>query len=238
MYNSVFNFIKKFYNQMKYQDIRQSVLDRLFQTDFQQHNYFDEKVSKNQIVLHHTAGRDDARGMYQYWSTQNIKIATCVGIQDNGNIYQGFHSSKWGYHLGVSGSSLDKHSIGIEICNWGGLKKGNDGKFYAWPDDYSSVTVPPEKVIEYPEGFRGFYYYERYTKEEIDSLRLLLLLWAEDYNIPLTYHDNMWQMNDNALNGEDGVWSHVSYRPETEKQDCHPQSELIEMLKNLDKCYD
>jgi hypothetical protein len=217
---------------MSYQDIKQCVLDRLYQTDFQQDNYFKEQSSKNQIVLHHTAGRDNARGMYNYWGDSNTKIATCVGIQDDGNVYQGFHSSYWGYHLGVSGNTLDKRSVAIEICNWGGLKKKN-GKYYAWPDDYSSVTVPEEKVIEYPQGFRGFKYYERYTIEEIKSLRLLILLWAEDYNICLNYNSDMWQKNDRALTGENGIWTHVSYRDAQEKQDCHPQPELITMLKKL-----
>ena len=218
---------------MNYKEIRQKVIDRLQYTDFQLNNYFNESVDKNQIVIHHTAGRDNARGMYNYWGDNDIKIATCVGIQDSGKIYQGFHSSKWGWHLGVSGSNLDKYSIGIEICNWGGLKKGNDGNFYAWPNNYSSVKVPKNKIIEYPEGFRGFRYYERYTDEEIESLRLLILLWHYDYDIPLGYNENIWEKNNEALSGKSGIWGHTSYRDENEKQDPHPQPELIEMLKNL-----
>ena len=35
----------------------------------------------------------------------------------------------------------------------------------------------------------------------------------------------------NAMNGVPGVWTHTSYR--NDKSDCHPQKELIEMLKRL-----
>ena len=41
----------------------------------------------------------------------------------------------------------------------------------------------------------------------------------------------MWDISDKALAGEAGVWTHVSFR--TDKSDCHPQPELIQMLKSL-----
>jgi len=45
------------------------------------------------------------------------------------------------------------------------------------------------------------------------------------------YNGNMWDVNEDALNGEPGVWTHVSYR--SDKSDCHPQPELIDVLKSL-----
>ena len=41
----------------------------------------------------------------------------------------------------------------------------------------------------------------------------------------------MFETNEKALKGYHGVWTHTSYR--TDKSDCHPQPELIEMLKNI-----
>jgi hypothetical protein len=41
----------------------------------------------------------------------------------------------------------------------------------------------------------------------------------------------MWDLNDDALNGKNGIFTHVSYR--ADKSDMHPQPELVEMLKGL-----
>ncbi len=41
----------------------------------------------------------------------------------------------------------------------------------------------------------------------------------------------MFETNKQALNGYHGVFTHVSYRED--KSDCHPQPELIQMLKSI-----
>jgi hypothetical protein len=62
-------------------------------------------------------------------------------------------------------------------------------------------------------------------------VRKLLIFWNERYGIPLDYNQDMWALSSKALSGQDGVWTHVSFRED--KSDCHPQPELIEMLKSL-----
>ncbi len=62
-------------------------------------------------------------------------------------------------------------------------------------------------------------------------MRQLLVYWGERYEIPLTYNEDMWDVSDRALAGQDGVWSHTSYR--SDKSDIHPQPEMIAMLKAL-----
>ena len=58
------------------------------------------------------------------------------------------------------------------------------------------------------------------------------MFWKGVYNIPLGYRgDKIWDVSEEALKGEVGVWTHVSDRPD--KSDCHPQPELLEMLKSL-----
>jgi len=73
--------------------------------------------------------------------------------------------------------------------------------------------------------------FEKYTDKQILAVRQLLVYWKSRYGIPLTYNDAMWDVNNDALNGKGGVWTHVSYR--SDKSDCHPQPELIAMLKSL-----
>ena len=61
----------------------------------------------------------------------------------------------------------------------------------------------------------------------------LILFWHDRYGIPVDYHEDMWDVSQDALDGTPGVWTHVSYRPYPEKFDCHPQPELISMLRTL-----
>jgi len=88
-----------------------------------------------------------------------------------------------------------------------------------------------DSIVEYPNGYKGYFAFEKYTDEQIESLRKLLLYWGDIYNIPLDYNDDMWSINVKALSGQSGIWTHVSYR--VDKSDCHPQPELIQMLKSL-----
>jgi hypothetical protein len=223
--------------------LRQKLFDRIQSVDFQNDLYYNEAVEKSQIVFHHSSGWDNARGMFNYWAKNKSRVATCIGIEDGGTIYQAFKSSKWGYHLGVTANHLRSYnasssskllnmkSIGVEICSFGPLVLGDGKKFH--PKDYPSITVPDGKVHKYEVPFRGYFYYERYTPEEIESCRLLALYWREEYGIPLTYHPEMWEVNSKALSGVPGVWTHCSYRPEDEKWDCHPQPDFVQMLKEL-----
>jgi N-acetyl-anhydromuramyl-L-alanine amidase AmpD len=135
---------------------------------------------------------------------------------------------------------LNEESIGIEIDAWGGLTKHTDGKYY--PVDWDTnlkkyvprartTALPNDQVIVYPKAFRGFSAFEKYTPQQIEALKQLLMFLGNKHNIDLTYKPNMWDVNKDALIGTNGVWSHTSYRPD--KSDVHPQEELINMLKTL-----
>ena len=43
----------------------------------------------------------------------------------------------------------------------------------------------------------------------------------------------MWDISENALSGQPGIFTHTSVR--SDKTDCHPQPELVRMLIELDK---
>jgi hypothetical protein len=122
-----------------------------------------------------------------------------------------------------SNSELNKHSIGIEICNWGQLIEKN-GKYY----NYINKEVPPEQVVQMPK-FRGFEYYHEYNTKQLYALECLILELSKQFNIDLTYHNDMWDLSTNAMAGQNGVYTHVSYRKD--KNDMAPQSGLIDMLK-------
>jgi N-acetyl-anhydromuramyl-L-alanine amidase AmpD len=211
-------------------------LKQIKKFDFPKSEYFQEEHPKHQIYLHHTAGGPKAEDVYRWWIKDPPKVATCVVISRNGEIVQGFSSKHWAYHLGlktkhfdlmgVPYKSLDKISIGIEICNWGQLRL-KDGNFY----NYVNKIVPKDEVYELKYPHRGYRYYQDYTPEQIKSVSNLLLYWNEFYGIPLTYNEDIWDLTLRAFKGESGVFTHNSVRPD--KFDVYPNSNLINMLVTL-----
>jgi len=221
--------------------------------------YFNEETDKSQIVLHHTVSNPNSiDGDFQTWLNAKNGVSTPIIIKNDGVPYQVYSSKFWSHHLGIKSDFLKKQgfsdfstrntllnklSIGIEIDNWGGLTLGNDkeqtiggkkikttkGKYY---NDYGSIVNASETEILYiKDGFRGYNYFQKYTEKQIDTVAELLLFWKERWNINLKYNDTMWDVSKDALSGVNGVWTHVSYR--SDKSDCFPQPELIEMLKSL-----
>jgi len=207
------------------------------QVQFASSNYLKQETKKKQIYLHHTAGNGDAEAVFKYWASTRDRVATCVAIGTDGLIAQGFSSKYWGYHLGlkqgvfnsygVPYQSLDKLSIGVEICNWGYLKEVSKGKFV----NYVGREIPKKDVIKLDEPFKGFQFWHSYTKEQIESTKQLLLYWNEIYGIPLDYNEDIWGISKRALAAEPGVYTHNSVRKD--KTDVYPHPELIEMLKSL-----
>lgn len=212
------------------------------QVPFPASQYFQEEHPKKQIYLHHTAGNASGQQVFSGWAANSERIATCVSISGkgknavDGQIVQGFSSKHWAYHLGlkqniftangVKYQSLDKISIGIEICNWGQLTL-KEGKFY----NYVNREVPASEVCTLDKPFKGYKYFHNYTDAQIESVKELLLLWKDRYGISLKYNEDIWDITPRALKGEPGVFTHNSVRKD--KVDVYPHPKLIEMLKTL-----
>lgn len=225
-------------------------LPDIIQVEFPNDQYIREPQQKKQICLHFTAGYDNAQGVFDWWSRSKERVATCVAIRDDGRIYQGFNSRYWAWHINVRASgnvlpehfshykdpvhaeNLEKNSIGIEICNWGPLTIKEDGLFHTYISTPNKpVTVDESRVLEFPNEFRGYRYYEKFTDAELEQTWRLLKYWCKEYDIPAYYHPEMWDVYGVALSGQPGIYTHLSYR--NDKHDCPPQPELIEMLKAL-----
>lgn len=204
-------------------------------------------------------------GDIKWWRYKGERVATAFIISRDGGIYQLFNTDYWAYHLGLtsdfinskgtnkSNEYLNEITIGVEIDSWGGLiqytsPNGITGWYPTIMDsDGNLQSFEPKKNAEivenvqlynsqngYPNGFRGFHGFEKYTTRQINAVNDLILSLNKKYpGIDLTYKTDMWDVSTNALNGISGVWTHVSYRDD--KSDCHPQPELINMLKELKK---
>jgi hypothetical protein len=219
-------------------------LSKIIQFPLPEEQYIKEEHLKKQIYLHHTAGNSNGIGTYNFWKSNTERVATCVticGIPENsylpdGQIVQGFSSKFWAYHLGLTKDvfkkfgvpyqSLDKISIGIEICNWGILKKTDRG-FESW----AQVLIPEKDVCMLDKPFKESKYYHNYTDAQIESIRQLLIYWNKIYGIPLTYNADIFDVTSRALRGEPGVYTHNSVRKD--KTDIYPHPKIIQMLKSL-----
>ena len=221
-------------------------VSKIKQVTLPETQYIKEETKKHQIVLHHTAGSSSAPGTIKMWANDDRgRIATCVVISGkgqskdtyDGEICQAFSSKHWAYHLGIKTEvfkskglpqiAIDKHAIGIEICSWGPLEKRGD-KFY----NYVDREMPADQVTKLETPYKGHTYYHRYTDAQIESVKNLLLYWRDIHGINLTYHeDDMWTVSTRALKGENGVYTHNSYRKD--KSDIHPCPRMIAMLKSL-----
>ena len=213
--------------------------------------YFREQYPKKQIYIHHTVSHPSPVNDVNTWRRLPYRIGTCVLIAgkpyprenyyEDGDIYQTFSSRYWAYHLASHGRAnqipakyktrantrmLEKHAIGIEICNAGWLTWEN-GKFYST----FRTVIPEDEVIEYVDKYREQRFFHKYTDAQIESLRQLLDFFCERYDIPRDYQADMWDISENALSGCPGIFTHTSVR--SDKTDCHPQPELVKMLMEL-----
>jgi N-acetyl-anhydromuramyl-L-alanine amidase AmpD len=172
----------------------------------------------------------------KFFNSQQGRVATAFIIGSKGTIVQCFSSKHWAYHLGlnqevfteagVAYKSLDKISIGIEICNYGPLTKRN-GYYY----NYLGARVDYTEVEFLDKKYKGHIYWQKYTDAQIESTRQLLVYLCNTYNIPSTYFDSIFDIDNRALQGERGIFTHNSVRKD--KSDIYPCPRMITMLKSL-----
>lgn len=198
--------------------------------------YFQEEAPKKQIYLHHTAGNGNAVGVAKFWNSNDTRIATAFVIGNKGTIVQCFSSKHWAYHLGIDNQdfaphglryqNLNKLSVGIEVCNWGPLKQVN-GKYI----NYVKSVVDPSEVTVLDKPFKGHVLWHKYTDEQIESTRQLLVYLCETYNIPKAYRKEIFAIDTEAFKGTPGIYTHNSVRKD--KSDIYPCPRMIKMLENL-----
>lgn len=217
--------------------------------------YYKEVTEKDTIYLHHTAGSHRPDWVIAGWDADDTidpttkkkkprAVATSFVIggiainNDNtfdGTIYRAFDEQYWAHHIGstnANNKTLNKKSIGIEICNYGPITKSKDGKFY----NYVNGLVPKDHVIELEKPFRGYKYYHKYSDNQIAAVKFLIQHLISKYpkikkTTPLVNFDG-FELNNDVINGvKYGIVSHSNIRKD--KFDISPQPNMINMLKNL-----
>jgi len=217
--------------------------------------FYSTETKKDTLYFHHTAGSHRPDWVINGWDTDdNVNSATgkktprAVGTSFviggisttdknadfDGVIYRAFNEKYWTHHLGTkyaNNTTLNKQSIGIEVCNYGPLTLGKDGVFY----NYVNKPVPKEMVVKLDKIFKGFLYYHAYTDKQIQTLKDLSIFLKSKFpeitfNTPLTSVEG-FELSNDAKSGKPGIYSHTNVR--SDKFDMSPQPKLIEMIKTL-----
>ena len=229
---------------MKFDDIKTMTLDQIkLYKNFPTDCYFQEETLKDKIVLHHTVSGNGSAGDENSWINNKNKVSTMFLIERDGTINQYYSSKYWSHHLGVksttftkyglkaNNTNLNKSSISIELDNWGPLTKLGTNKYKTAYG--STISLDDSKVTYYENGFKGNNYYESYTEAQLRSLGSLLLYLRDNKVISLEYNPEIWNVTKENLLGKNGLYTHVSFRED--KSDCHPDINLIELIKTLNK---
>lgn len=221
--------------------------------------YINEEVKKETIWLHGTGGGSrpdwtingikndivkDKRGnpvldengnvqLYQVSSSYIIgrkSSSTNESLWD-GKILRTFDDKYWAYHLGIKDNDveLNSKSISIELCNYGPLSLGTDGRFYNSVNKFISES----DVVKLDKPYRGYEYYEKYTDAQLESTRKLIQHLINKHGISIQaemYTDEWFDYNESWFkNG--GIRSHSQVRKDV--LDLFPQKEMIQMLNSL-----
>lgn len=198
--------------------------------------YIKQIFNKDKIFIHYTVSGPDAKNVINCWDGNSPKIATAFVIsgrgEEDGEIYESYNPDYWSYHLGVKGTkgSLDKSSIGIEICSWGRLEKKGD-KYY----NVYGAEVSENEVYKLEDEWRGSVYFHSYTKKQLESLENLLTWIIKNYKIQIqntTFNRNWMEYNPDLIKSKTpGIWTHTNVR--TDKQDSYPDHRLFDVLNRL-----
>jgi len=206
--------------------------------------YLDGPTNKEYVFLHHTAGWHNPYRVVDSWGRDSRgRVATefvlggqsCKGgdTKYDGKMLQCFPEGAYGWHLGKCGSQhMHKHSVGIEVCNFGYVKNGKT---------YAGTTVAREEIVVLAKPFRGHTAWHRYSDTQIEALRKWILWIAERDSIDVragliqeikAKGAEGFEFNEDAYYGKvKGMWTHTNTRKD--KVDMFPQPELIDMLLSI-----
>lgn len=206
--------------------------------------YFRGPTKKEWVFLHHTAGWHNPYNIVNDWNSRTSKVATefIIGGQSilgndteyDGEIVKCIPNGGYAWHLGIGNRKLHTHSVGIELCNFGGLTAENK--------TWAGQIVTSSQITELTESFRGYTKFQKYSDKQLKSLHKLLLYIAELDNIDI--RNGLPQLikaqgikafditNITMCNNEPGLWSHTNVVKKG-KWDVYPQPELIDMLLSL-----
>lgn len=207
--------------------------------------YIEGPITNDYVFIHHTAGWNNPYRTVDHWGRDSRgRVATefVLGGQKitngddeyDGVMVQAFPEGGQGWHLGKTGSGfMNRHSVGIEINNFGYLKNGKT---------YAGTTAHEDQTCKLKEPFKGYIEWHNYSPAQIEALDLWLRYIAERDSIDIRVGLVQWikkygptkafEFQEDAYYGKvKGLLTHTNVR--RDKFDCYPHPDLIDMLLSL-----
>jgi N-acetyl-anhydromuramyl-L-alanine amidase AmpD len=180
-------------------------------------DYVDQRVAKDLIVLHFTAGSTAASAVSS-WRSTSERVATAYLIDRDGTIHEVFPPDRWAHHLGIKGGTAhERRSIGIEIVNFGPLRVHPDdpGVLSAWPNDFRQRYCRRDETDRYlTADYRGERHFATYAEPQLDATGALVRWLCETFSIrrALPVGDRRLACDPAAFASYTGVATHVNFR--------------------------
>ncbi len=211
--------------------------------------YFEaQKVDKEAIVMHFTVGhlQSDIHVLTKPKAGQKKwRLSVAFVIGRDGTIYQLHSSAHWSHHLGKDAyggnSDMSKRTIGIELCNYGPLKKVNNNleTAYSRPKknpgrtDVYCTMDDRDQYIQLDTPYRGYTYFATFTDEQYESLIVLLRYLTATYEIPRAFIPEPERYQANwAHTRFKGILTHVNFRS-SGKVDFGPAFDWDRLIKGV-----
>jgi len=138
--------------------------------------YKKRKYKKTQILLYDTKRKfEDFIKMLKYRKNGNYEDIPHFCITKSGKVYKLLEPE---YHSPTfDDSTIDKRQIKIAVENLGWFNKNTiTGVYNNWIND-------PYRGTPHIRGWRGYYYWDNYTKDQLDALADLCLILCVHYDI-------------------------------------------------------
>lgn len=179
---------------------------------------------KDLVVLHFTAGTT-AKGAFDTWRLDPLRVATAYIVDVDGTIYEVFPPQFWAAHLGVKGTNNlhDKRSIGIEIVNVGPLQRSTDDPSVLnwWPRkskdaaDFTTRFCRLDETHRYVPGpYRGKSHFASFPDAQVDATAALVRSICDRFAISPTLpgSSRRFEFEPGTFATYKGVCSHANFR--------------------------
>jgi len=149
------------------------------------------KIAAKYVVMHYTVGVGD--GLIKLYADPKLNASQHVVIRRDGSVVQYLPIDYRALHVGSASwgslASMNGHSIGVSLENWGELKRSGS----EWKTVYGR-TVPADEVVEaqHKQG-GGAMAWHAFTRAQIETTKLLLksIVAANPEVIDVIGHDDL-----------------------------------------------
>jgi len=179
--------------------------------------------NKKQILLTHTTRNlKDYISSLKYRRNGDNKKLPHYLISREGEVYQVIPPDTYSRYMDVQ--TYNKQNIIISLENLGWLKKNPlEGGYINWIGNIYKDRI-------YEKKWRGYFFWQPYTDEQMKSLSNLIKKLCEDFNIPMTSIGHNVKVD--KIEKFNGIVTYSNY--DKERTDLNPSFDFEELIKKIE----